>query len=142
MLLRHFKAYEFSNYEEIDEQFLLFLDEVRHWSAIPFHITSSARSGEENKKVGGSATSLHLFTSTHKASAVDFTTMAGMRRDKIQWRIDLYNIVEAIIYTRGDLCTKRAVQLELVQGPSDWHIHLGLQPEDSPIKDKIILEIE
>lgn len=71
--LKYFSKDEFvmganNVFDHMNEEFLLKLDNLRHESKKPILITSSYRSPEYNKKVGGSTGSMHLF-----GRAVDIT---------------------------------------------------------------------
>lgn len=64
-MLRFFKPDEFVMdgavvYDQMDPVFLLKLDECRALANVPFVITSSWRSENKNKAVGGARTSMHL----------------------------------------------------------------------------------
>lgn len=57
--VRHFRPSEFKNPEEMGYEFILWLDKVRERAAVPMTITSSYRSPEYNRLVGGAADSAH-----------------------------------------------------------------------------------
>ena len=107
--LRHFSSNELNHPELVDNAFFAWLDEVRHRAGVPFRLTSDARTPEENARASGSSpTSLHL-----QGKAVDFT---------VRWEREvLWKVTHAVCTTP---CTQ-GVELELVQGQRDRHIHLG-----------------
>ena len=72
--------------------------------------------------------------------AVDFVTISSRARDKIQWKKDLFRILDAIFFEVSYL--EREVQLELVQGTTDWHIHLGLYPEGDTRESRVVLALD
>ena len=124
----------------MEEEFLDFLDDVREYAGIPFFLTSDGRGPEINDSVGGSPYSLHLFDDTKDATAVDFTTTSSRNRDKKQYKIDLFKILDAIFFEVAYL--DREVQIELVQGPTDWHVHLGLYPKGDTRESKVVLALD
>jgi len=110
--LRHFDVSEFRHPELVDDTAAVFLDDVRELYGAALIVTSDARTLEENDAAAGSSpTSLHLLG----------------RAFDLRWIDDpeaLWRFVDAVYVTAGD----RAVELELVNGPSDRHIHVGLYP--------------
>lgn len=114
--LRHFSVVEFKHPELINNDFLEWLDTVRHVAGVPFVLTSDARTHEENKRVGGSPTSLHLF-----GRAVDF----DVRKDTpdVRWKV-----MAAVIATP----TPGGVGVEAEFVIADDHWHLGLFPDGRP----------
>jgi uncharacterized protein YcbK (DUF882 family) len=83
MQLNHFHPSEFmvngeAVFEKMDKTFLLRLDECREQADLPFEITSSWRSIEHNRKVGGSTRSYHL-----KGRAVDVRCTDSAQRARI-----------------------------------------------------------
>ena len=152
--MRNFKDSEFNFIDRMDPEFLLFLDDVRDEAGVPFFLTSDARDWRANHRAGGVSTSLHLYVPSEErfASAVDFATPMSRQRNIVGWREECYKIARAVVVVaealreRNRILTEkyagRAVQLEFVQGPTDWHVHLGLQPEGSPIKSKLILKLD
>ncbi len=80
MELKHFKPSEFTEdtkpaFDKMHPDFLLKLDTCRDLCGVPFSITSSYRSPEKNRRVGGSPGSMHL-----KGRAVDITCPDGVTR--------------------------------------------------------------
>src|SRR2546428_12449802 len=74
-LLNYSSANEFSLPDQMDSEFLLFLDGVRGVCTIPLTLNGDARTPQHNAEVGGASTSLHLFDPFNKgfkARAVDF----------------------------------------------------------------------
>jgi len=83
MNLKHFKPGEFTEdtkpaFDKMHPDFLIKLDTCRDLCGVPFSITSSYRSPEKNRRVGGSPGSMHL-----KGRAVDITCPDGVTRAKI-----------------------------------------------------------
>lgn len=64
--MRYFNIDEFDSPDEpgsgqyMDDSFLEMIDNARHFSGVPFIITSGYRTKEHNRKVGGKANSAHL----------------------------------------------------------------------------------
>jgi hypothetical protein len=109
--LKHFQVTEFRHPELMNADFLRWLDHVREVAGIPFHLTSDARTPEENAAASGSSpTSLHLL-----GRAVDFQNPEDVTAR--------YHIVSAIFACEGR--APGPIELELVHGPTDHHIHLG-----------------
>lgn len=57
--LNYFKPAEFQHPEKMGLQFMLKLDSFRHMAGVPVRITSSYRTPEHNKAVGGAQNSAH-----------------------------------------------------------------------------------
>ena len=76
--LKYFKKSEFKEPEKMDVDFLLLLDKVREDAGIPFKITSSFRTPEQNRRVNGSSNSAHL-----RGLAVDISARTGRQKIKI-----------------------------------------------------------
>ena len=113
--LRYFKKSEFSDFEAMETDLLELLDQVRYQVGVPFVVTSSFRNDEENDRVGGNRDSWHL-----TGEAVDFVPTVW--NAKVLWDITY------AVMTIGQTYPKFTIQLELVSGPTDKHIHLGLSP--------------
>ena len=112
-LLRHFTQSEFNHPEELEPAFLLLLDNIRDIADTPFFLTSDYRTPDENKIVGGSATSLHM-----AGAAVDFVISP--------WNAaGLWRVVRAVALVESAYGV--TFELEISQSPSDRHFHLGLQ---------------
>lgn len=113
--IRHFREEEFDHPEELQPVFLRLLDNIRDIADTPFYITSDARTPEENKRVGGSPTSLHM-----RGAAVDFVISPK------RWRgTELWSIVRAVALV--EVAYNVTFELKLSHGPRNRHIHLGLQ---------------
>lgn len=111
--IRHFHEGEFDHPEEMQPVFLRLLDNIRDIADIPFYITSDYRTPEDNKRVGGSSTSLHM-----KGAAVDFVISP--------WNaVGLWAVIRAIAAVEAAYGV--TFELKLSYGPSNRHIHLGLQ---------------
>lgn len=84
--LKHFKPDEFVMgytvvYDKMNADFLQKLDDLRDdVDPIQFHITSSYRTPEHNKKIGGYPKSMHL-----QGRAVDIVCTNGVDRRNIVW---------------------------------------------------------
>jgi len=128
--MKNFLPREFNHLAEMDLEFLGFLDEVRTNAALPFYLTSDYRSPATNAAAGGHPASLHL-----KGMAVDFVTPSCRARQAQGYYAEIWRIAKAIM----DTPTTRAVQFEIVKGPTDWHLHLGLYPQDAPNESKIVV---
>jgi zinc D-Ala-D-Ala carboxypeptidase len=81
--LKHFKPEEFKMgtepvYDRMDKEFLRLLDECRALAGVPFKITSSFRTTEYNRRIGGSPGSMHL-----RGRAVDISSTTGEHRYKV-----------------------------------------------------------
>ena len=112
-LLRHFTEDEFNHPEELEPAFLLLLDNIRDIADTPFFLTSDYRTPDENKRVGGSPTSLHM-----AGAAVDFVISP--------WNAArLWRVVRAVALV--EVAYGVTFELEISQSPSDRHFHLGLQ---------------
>ncbi|KKL17651.1 hypothetical protein LCGC14_2483420 [marine sediment metagenome] len=112
-LLRHFSSVEFNHPEDMQPDFLLLLDNIRDIADIPFHLTSDYRTPDENKRVGGSPTSLHM-----TGTAVDFVISP--------WNsAGLWAVTRAVAL--AEVAYSATFELEISQSPSDRHFHIGLQ---------------
>ena len=81
--MKYFKESEFVMgkelvFDKMDIDFLKLLDDLRECVSEPLHISSSFRSEEYNKSVGGSSNSQHLI-----GNAVDLKCNNGVLRLKI-----------------------------------------------------------
>lgn len=112
--MKHFTEAEFHNFAHMSPEILTLLDDVREMCGVPLRLTSDYRSPAANAAASGSSpTSLHLL-----GRAVDFVPAVWDRET-------LFRIVAAVI-----LCKKDAsIELELVQGAADKHVHLGVFPD-------------
>ncbi len=112
-LLRHFAESEFNHPEEMAPAFLLLLDNIRDIADTPFFLTSDYRLPDENSRVGGSPTSLHM-----AGAAVDFVISP--------WdAAGLWSVVRAVALVEA--AYGATFELKLAHGPSNRHIHLALQ---------------
>jgi hypothetical protein len=118
--VRHFKPGEFNRPEDMDAEFIYFLDGVRDATGDVFPIDSDARTVAEEELLPGHAeppsSSLHVADPANNiwARAVDtpWVTDATAR-----WRL-----AAAVI----KVANGRAVELEFVPFGANAHIHLGL----------------
>lgn len=89
--MKYFKQSEFDSPdipgsgENMQDRFLLFLNQARQHADTPFKINSGFRTVEHNKKIKGSKTSSHL-----KGVAVDISCKNSIDREKI-----LYGLIQA-----------------------------------------------
>ena len=112
-LLRHFTESEFNHPEDMQPIFLLLLDNIRDIADTPFHLTSDYRTPDENSRVGGSPTSLHM-----AGTAVDFVISP--------WNAaGLWAVTRAVAL--AEVAYGATFELEISQSPSDRHFHIGLQ---------------
>ena len=113
--LRWFKRREFKHPELVDEEAAYFLDAVRAEYGASLVLTSDARTVAENASIPGhSTTSLHL-----QGRAFD-----------LRWTFtkeSLDRLVNAIYRVRDDMDV--ATEIELVRGPTDQHVHIGVWPD-------------
>lgn len=107
-LLRWFKWEEFRHPNLCNYQFLLFLDQVRQLYGKPLVLTDDARTPDERPS-GYSPTSLH-----YKGRAADLRYPATAA--------DVFLLVTAAIRVANG----RPLEIELVKGSGDRHVHLGL----------------
>lgn len=111
--LRYFTSAEFKHPELVNAQCARWLDAIRGLSGIPLVITSDARTSAENAAASGSSpTSWHL-----KGRAFDLRMPVTNQA--------LFRLVRAVVVVMGT----EPVELELVHGPTDQHVHLGF-PDD------------
>lgn len=96
--IRNFHATEFKNPEKMGYEFMKWLDGVRDTARVPMTITSSYRSPEYNRSVGGATDSAHC---DEPCNAVDI----GMRPrpDDPNWNFSRWQI----IMTARDLGCRR-----------------------------------
>ena len=134
---KHFQAEEFDHPDKLDPELLLLLDWTRADSGVPFIITSDYRTPEHNKRIGGSPYSLHP-----AGLAVDWVTPASRLRDKRAFQVELFEICFAF-FLNAQQFEHRRLQFELVQGPTDWHLHLGMYPVgDEAHPNRLILAVD
>ena len=136
--MRNFLPSEFNDLDSMDPVFLTFLDEVRTLAGMAFYLTSDYRTPEVNAEIGGSQYSLHP-----KGMAVDFVTKSCRNRDSQAYYADIFKIVWATVTaTNTGTPHNRAIQFEIVKGPNDWHLHLGLYPKGAKNDSKIIVALD
>lgn len=88
--IKNFKPTEFKNPEKMGYEFMLWLDGVRTAAGVPMDISSSYRSKEYNKQVGGAGDSSHVDV---PCNAVDIRMKP--RPDDPNWNYSRFRIVEA-----------------------------------------------
>ena len=123
--LLHFKPEEFNHPDNMDSEFLQFLDEVRIECGVPFYLTSDYRTGSGLHPLG---------------RAVDLATPGSRARDSQKYYEELWLITDAVML-QADL-DKEKVQLELVKGPTDWHVHIGLYDIDWGGPSKLVVALD
>ena len=106
--LKHFAPSEFRHLDLCNYEFWVFMDGVRELFGKPLTITDDARTPDE-KPSGYSPTSLH-----YKGRAADLRYPANAA--------DVYLLVNAAIRVANG----RPLEIELVHGSGDRHVHLGL----------------
>ena len=107
--LKHFAWHEWHHPALVDFGFAQFLDAVRTEYGFPLILTSDARTPTENAAAsGGSPTSRHLL-----GQAVDLRFPPTANH--------LWLLVAAIFHCQRS----QPIELELVHGPSDSHVHLA-----------------
>ena len=88
--IKHFTRAEFRDPEKMGYAFMLWLDELRERAGVPMVITSSYRSPEYNRAVGGAKDSAHTDV---PCNAVDIGERP--RADDPNWNLTRWRIVEA-----------------------------------------------
>ena len=122
MALKHFAIAEFHHPELVDNQAAVFLDQLREAYGQPLVLTSDARTPDENAAAAGSSpTSLHLL-----GRAFDLRWPGN---EEHAW-LFLRAFFLALGWKPPD--TERSLELELVHGPHDQHVHFGLYPVSRP----------
>lgn len=150
-VLQHFAASEFRHPDRMDAAYLQWLDKVRHATGVPFHLTSDARTPQENAAASGSSpTSLHLEgravdfgldpwdreTVWDLAAAVVLTpTGVGKELELVDGNgaIPASNVTASVVAAIRQAPTDAAA-LAILRGlqSHDRHIHLGLFPDVRP----------
>lgn len=110
-VLRYFAPPEFKHPGLVDDVAARYLDEVRHRYGFPLVITDDARLPGEAPP-GASTTSLH-----YDGRAFDLRWPGSATK--------LFHFVECAISTANERGLR--IELELVNGLTDKHIHLGVQ---------------
>src|SRR3990167_4075166 len=90
--LRHFRASEFQRPERMGFEFMQWLDELRAIAAVPIITTSSYRTPEHNRAVGGATNSAHSDT---PCNAIDIGERP--RPDDPNWNFSRWSILTAAI---------------------------------------------
>jgi len=121
--LRYFRPTEFKHVDLVDYSAAMWLDSIRGVYGKPLFLTSDARTPTENEAASGSSpTSLHLL-----GRAFDLRLPSTPE--------DLWAFVVAVYR-----CSQwRSVEVELVSGPQDHHVHIGLYPNDRPSRLELAL---
>jgi len=121
--LRWFAPAEFHHPELVNYQAASWLDSIRGVYGKPLVLTSDARTADENAAASGSSPpSLHLL-----GRAFDLRLPSSPE--------DLWAFVVAVYR-----CSQwRSVEVELVSGPNDKHVHIGLYPADRPSRLELAL---
>lgn len=114
--LVHFQAREFAFPDLMDTAFLRWLDRVRERATVSMTITNDARPLGE-MPTGASAKSLHK-----RGRAVDI-------RSKDWTAAQYWKVMAAIVLLAPD--APGYVECELVDGPDDKHLHLGVDDRAS-----------
>lgn len=120
--LKHFTPVEWTHPELVDYSAAVFLDQLREAYGMPLTLTSDARTPEENATARGSSpTSLHLL-----GRAFDIRWPGN---DAQAWAF-----LRAFFLALGwkPPMTEKSVELELVHGSTDQHVHLGIFPDGRP----------
>lgn len=106
---------------DMNPDFLIKLDTCRDMCGFPFVVTSSYRSPEENRRVGGALGSMHL-----KGRAVDIRCSDGAQR----WKI----VKAAVALGLSVGIMQNAVHLDDREGPIVFHYYhrtpQGVAPEE------------
>lgn len=109
---KYFKLAEFRHPELMSEEFVTWLNKVRAEYGFPLHLTSDARTPEENLRTSGSSpTSRHL---VGQAIDVEFPPTAN----------HVWLLVQAVMR----VADAHPIELELVHGATDAHVHLAWLP--------------
>lgn len=90
--IKHFLPSEFSHPDKLGYEFVLWLDQVRELAGVPMTITSSYRTPEYNKRVGGATDSAHTDV---PCNAIDIGERP--RADDPNWNRSRYQIVRAAL---------------------------------------------
>lgn len=115
--MKKLKPADFKHFERMAPDVLDFLDTVLDQAGVAYRLTSDWRDPATNAAASGSSpTSLHL-----SGRAVDLVVTPWNRET-------LWAFTAAVVRNSAN----RSVELELVSGPSDKHIHLGLFPDGRP----------
>ncbi len=116
MMLRYFQPAEFKHYDRCDPTALAFLDDVRERCGFPLIVTDDARLPTDAPP-GSSPSSLHYLG----------------RAFDLRWpkdREQVWRFVAAVV--KQQEVSGLGVELELVNGPTDRHLHIGVFADARP----------
>lgn len=120
--LKHFTPTEWTHPDLVDYSCAVFLDQLREAYGAPITLTSDARTPAENAAASGSSpTSLHLLG----------------RAFDLRWpgdEIHAWAFLRAFFLALGwkPPITEKSIELELVHGVTDKHLHFGIFPDARP----------
>ena len=104
-LIKHFRPEEFRHPEKVGFEFVRWLDMVRDRAGVPMRITSSYRSPEYNKEVGGAKDSAHTDV---PCDAVDIGKPTNEARFRIIKAALEMGCVRIGLYSNGSLHLDRS----------------------------------
>lgn len=128
--LHWFRPSEFNHPEHMDTEFVRWLDTVRELAQVPFRLTSDARTPTENAAASGSSPrSLHLLgravdMKLPRSSAELWSLVAAV----VLRTVPSWSLERELRRREDHPAAKGGVELELVHGPRDHHVHLGTNP--------------
>lgn len=124
--LRHFQPWEFGGYaDQMDRDFMFWLDDVRERLGQKLIVTSSGRTLSTNAEANGYTDSLHLVRDD-LVRAVDVQTEAMRDRTDHQIAADNFIVSRAACWDIRPFGRRAEVICESRGGV--WHWHLGLFP--------------
>lgn len=127
--LKYFKSAEFRDPGKMGYEFMLWLEKVRAFAGVPMTISSSYRSPEYNRSVGGAPDSAHTDT---PCNAIDISE--SPRPDDPNWNKTRFAIVSAAIrlgctrigtYANGSLHLDRTEDVR--PAPRMWRVVGGIK---------------